>query len=238
MPDTTQEKTFFEDLIDRRFFQFIGTYLGVSFGLIQFAEFMENRYSPGFQLVDKMIIFLAVLLPAVIVFIYNHGRKGRDKWKPFERIFLPSNLVVALGMALFFFNSPPAGAATETVSITTEEGETTTRVVPKTEYTKRLVIFPFTNNTGDEDKDWLRVGGSYLLDKDIEQDMRIFSTQALSLKYYYESYNHKYLDEIPFSTQLKIAQEYYTDYFLVNTLESVEVTFKPSSTDSSVLTRK
>ena len=120
MPDTTQEKTFFEDLIDRRFFQFIGTYLGVSFGLIQFAEFMENRYSPGFQLVDKMIIFLAVLLPAVIVFIYNHGRKGRDKWKPFERIFLPSNLVVALGMALFFFNSPPAGAATETVSIASQ----------------------------------------------------------------------------------------------------------------------
>ena len=62
--------------------------------------------------------------------------------------------------------------------------------------TKRLVIFPFTNSTNNPDNDWMKVAGSFLLDKDIEQDMRIFSTNALNLKSSYEEYNQKYLNEI------------------------------------------
>lgn len=228
MTKDNKQKSFFQDLWDRRFFPLIGTYLGVSFGLIQFAEFLVNRYHFSSNIVDKLIIFLAVMLPSFGVFAYKHGKAGIQEWRAFEKIFISASLVFALILAGVFFNSDSAIASTETVSITDEEGETVTRVVPKAEFTKRFVIFPFENKTGSKEKDWLSVGGPYLLDKDLEQDMRTFSIQPLSLKYYYESYNYKYLDPIPFATELKIAQDNYSDYFITGVLEEEEERLKLS----------
>lgn len=212
-----QEKSVLQDLWDRRFFQFVGSYFAVSFGILQFGQFIENRYDLEMLLVEKLFLFLMVMLPAFVIYIYNHGRPGHDKWLHSEKIIVPTSFVLALLASLFVFN-PQASAATESVSITTEEGDIVTRVIPTADFTKRLVVFPFTNNTGENENDWLRVAGSYLLDKDVEQDMRIFSVQALSLKFHYESYNQQFLDEIPFSTQLKIAQDLYTDFFVVSSI--------------------
>lgn len=219
MTTNDSQPSFFQNLWDRRFFPLIGTYLGVSFGLIQFAEFLAGRYGFSPSIVDKLIVFLVVMLPAVAVLIYNHGQTGPQEWRPFEKFFIPASLVCALLLAGVFFNTS-ASASTEQVTITGEDGEKIRRMVPKAEFTKRFAIFPFENKTGSVENDWLSVAGAYLLDKDIEQDMRTFSTQPLSMKYYYESYNYQYLDPIPFATQLRIAQDYYSDYFITGTLET------------------
>ena len=211
-----------QDLWDRRFFQYLGTYLGLSFGLIQFADFLANRYALGTNLVDKVFIFLLALLPAMAVFIYNHGRKGHDEWRPFEKIFIPASLVLGLTLAVVMFNDSAAKAATEKISITNLDGASETRLVPKVEYTKRFAIFPFENRTGNADMDWMRMAMPYLLDKDMEQFMLNYGIQPFGMKGEYDNFNVEFPGDIPFSTQLKIAQEYYSDYLIIGRFEQGE----------------
>lgn len=205
-----------QSLWNRRFFQYLGTYLGLSFGLIQFTDFLVNRYDLNSNLVDKVFIFLLALLPAVAVFIYNHGRPGHDQWRPFEKIFVPASLVVGLSLAMLMFNDASAHAATEEISIATVEGKKETRIVPKVEFTKRFAVFPFSarKQEAGQERNWMAYGIAYLLDKDMEQFMMNYVINPTSMKSAYTSYNVKFDEDVPFATQLKIAQDYYTDYFV------------------------
>ena len=203
-----------QNLWNRRFFQYLGTYLGISFGLIQFMDFMVNRYQLDSNLVDKLFIFLLALLPAVMVFIYNHGRPGHDSWHPFEKVFIPVCLVIGFTLSVLMFNGSSAQAATEKISIATLDGSQETRIVPKVEFTKRFAIFPFTDPESQQDRQWMAYGAAYLLDKDMEQFMMNYVINPTSMSSAYRSYNAELGEEIPFATQLKIAQDYYTDYFI------------------------
>lgn len=214
MESEAQETSLLQDLWNRRFFQYLGTYLGLSFGLLQFMDFLVNRYQLDSSLVDKTFIFLAVLIPAVATFIYNHGRPGHDRWNRFERFFIPASLVIGLTLAVVLFNDSAAQAATEKISIATLSGGQETRVVPKVEFTKRFAIFPFEDRTKNSESKWLGVGLAYLLDKDLEQFMMNYAIPALSMRTQYEALNAEFLQRLPFSSELKIAQEYYTDYFI------------------------
>lgn len=214
MSTESNQPTLLQELWDRRFFQYVGTYLGLSFGLLQFMDFLVNRYQLNSSLVDKLFIFLLAMLPAVLVIAYNHGRPGRDRWRSFEKVLLPGSLVLGLTLAVVMFNDSSARAATEKISIATLDGKQQTRVVPKVEYTKRFAIFPFENTGTDAELDWMRVGIPFLLDKDMEQFMMNYAINPLSMKDEYEANKATFLNEIPFATQLKIAQSYYTDYFI------------------------
>lgn len=203
-----------QNLWNRRFFQYLGTYLGLSFGLIQFMDFLVNRYNLDGNLVDKLFIFLLALLPAVIVFIYNHGRPGHDSWKPFEKVFIPASLVVAFSLAMLMFNDGSVRAATEEISIATVDGKEETRVVPKVEFTKRFVIFPFEDLDEKSGEEWMSGAMAHLVVKDMEQFMMNYVISPLGMRRIYTSYNTEFLEELPFATQLKIAQDFYTDYFI------------------------
>ena len=214
MSEEQKNKGLFQDLWERRFFQFTATYLGVSWALIQFMEWLVARYDFSSSLVDKLAIFLVVMLPAVLIFIYNHGRPGDDEWKTYEKIFIPLSLILALILALALNRDSNAKAETEAVSLVTEEGETITRMVPKTQYTKQFVIFPFEIENSDDDNKWLSMASGFVIDKDIEQDMRIFSVNPFSLTNDYNSYDLTYPEVASFSTSLKIAQDRYSDFFI------------------------
>ncbi|MBX2817200.1 MAG: hypothetical protein KTR24_14425 [Saprospiraceae bacterium] len=224
-----ERKGLIEDLIERRFFRYLGTYLAVSFGLLQFADFVEARYHLEENLVEKVGLFLAVLLPAFVVFIYNHGRKGHDAWRPFEKIFIPVSLTLGLVLSLVCFNNLSSAELTEEVSITSEDGSEEKRVIPSLAATKKLVSFPLKNNTGNSDLDWISLAIPLLFDSDIEQDMRISHTNPTNLKYRYETYGQSFPDPISFSNEVRIAQDLYADYFLAGEIQEVtseQVTLK------------
>lgn len=214
MAEQEKSSSMLQNLWNRRFFQYLGTYLGLSFGLIQFMDFLVNRYDLDSNLVDKLFIFLLVLLPAVIVFIYNHGRPGHDSWKPFEKVFIPASLIVAFSLAMVMFNDGSVRAATEEISIATVDGKEETRVVPKVEFTKRFVIFPFEDQDGKVGEEWMSGAMAHLLVKDMEQFMMNYVISPLGMRRIYTSYNAEFLEDLPFATQLKIAQDFYTDYFI------------------------
>ena len=169
--------SFFQDLWNRRFFQFLATYIAVCWGIVQFLLFAVERYKWDNAVIEKFLLFATLMLPAVIVFIYNHGRAGDDQWKPYERFLIPGNLLIAIG-ATFFLNVGASEAKTERISLVTDEGETIIREVPNLKYTNRIALFPMENKTGDPSLDWLRHGFPTLSDADIEQDMRVISIDS------------------------------------------------------------
>lgn len=208
----TAKKSFFSDLWDRRFFQFFATFIAASWGMIQFAEWGVKRYGFDSSWVDRLVIILLILLPSVICLIYLHGRVGDDGWKKFEKILYPANIVVALLAASFLISSGTQDT-TAKVEITGEEGEVIIRDVPKAEFSKRLVIFPFENDNGT-DPTWKGIGSAILLDLELEQDMRITAISPTSISDEYGNNNYGIYDAIPFSTKRNIAEKKYSDFFV------------------------
>lgn len=211
MSDNNVKKSFFSDLWDRRFFQFLATYVAASWGLIQFMEWIVRRYGINESWVDKVVLMLLLILPSVIALIYLHGRPGADKWWKFEKIFYPINLVLALGASLFLVTG--SAQTTSEVEITNDAGETVIREVPKMEFAKRVVLFPLENENGKRPS-WKGIGSSLLLDKSLEQDMRVTAVSPSAFNGSYKHYNYEVFDNIPFSTKRNIAENYYSDFFV------------------------
>lgn len=216
MTDNTNNSVM-QNLWNRRFFQYLATYLAASWGLIQFVEWIVNRYNFDSTWVDNVAIFLFVMLPAVASFIYVHGRPGHDKWRPFEKIFYPVNLVLALSASIFLFQGS-AQSQTREVEVTTMEGDTITRIVPSQSVTSEIVFFPFDIEI--EGEEWLGYGIPYLIDKDIEQDMKWYSTQPISLKEDYLDLGHELGDDIPLANKIKIATDKYSEFFADGTVRN------------------
>ncbi len=209
--------TFFDELMDRRFFPYLATYIGVSWGLLQFLIFAVPRYGWDSSVIDRFLMFATILLPIVCIFIYNHGKPGPDKWLSYEKWLVPTGFLVAIVSSVFFINSdgtPEEAPKSDTITFTSEDGETLSRNVPNVRYSKRLVLFPLENKSGQEDLDWLRIGFSVLLDNDLEQDMRVASSSPLGLNYEYGDYNHKLEDDISTGTKIKIARDNYSEYYI------------------------
>lgn len=215
MSGSSNQKSFLQDLWERRFFQFFATYLGVCWGLIQFVEWLGKRYDLPSIYVDKLAVFLLLLLPFVISFIYIHGRKGHDRWLKYERIFYPINIVVALVCSLFLIKT--SASTTEIVKIETLEGDTITREIPKAEYTKRVALFPMESSLG-EDEDWRELSVNLLLQKDLNQDMRMIAISPTNMDSEFQDYDAEVLSVLPLAKAIKIAKDKYCDAFVTGSL--------------------
>lgn len=198
-------KSIFTDLWERRLPQFFATYLGVCWGILQFLNFVCSRYHWNSSVIDMFLIFAALLIPAVLIFTYNHGRPGKDSWTKFEKIFMPANFILAGVVAFLMGGSANAQTGPVTVMIENEEGEEVSRMVPSQSQTRSLLIFPF--NVEEGDNEWLRTGMPLLLNKDLEQDMRVTTNNPLSLDYRIKSHNYSYRDKLPLSVVLDIAKK-------------------------------
>ena len=104
-------QSLFQRLWERRFIQFTISYLLGAFGLVQLIEWVANRFHLSQHWPEIVFLFLLAMLPAVLVFIYNHGKPGPDALTKTERILIPANLVAALGLVTFlFWNKPLTGS--------------------------------------------------------------------------------------------------------------------------------
>jgi len=205
------QSTILSDLKERRLVQYVGAYIALSFGIVQFAMLAEDRYGWPSSFVDKIVLFFVALLPAVILFTYHHGRPGHDSWKPIEKIFIPLNILIALLLSIFAFNGNSV-AQTEVIKIAQEDGTEVEHMVATKAYSNRLLVFPFQHS--DAVKEWEAIATSYLLDLDLEQDSRIYSNNLFSLKEDFNSYGLELQDDMSISQSFKIANDNYADYFV------------------------
>ncbi|HQV31538.1 MAG TPA: hypothetical protein PKV71_06665, partial [Calditrichia bacterium] len=79
-----QNKSLFKSLIERGVFQVLGVYLGVSWGLIQFVDWVANRYGLSSHLPEFAFVLLLTMLPTVALLSYYHNDPHREKWGNIE----------------------------------------------------------------------------------------------------------------------------------------------------------
>jgi len=209
-------KTIFKNLLDRRIPQILGVYLGGSWGVLQFVEWLVNRYVLSPYLIDFSIVILVSLIPTVLIVAYLHGKPGRDKWTRVEKIGIPVNLLFTVVLLFLFFHGKNLGAATEKITVENEEGNRVEHVVPKREFRKSVAVFNFENKSGDAELDWLQFGLSLGLRFDLYQDF-FLETILMSDSSFYGRMKDAGFPEtvgLPFSLERKIAADYYMHYFL------------------------
>jgi len=116
--DQEERTSFFRELLARRVPQFLGGYLAASWIIVEFLDWLVNRYPLSPYLVEFGLVAMASMIPTVALIAYFHGKPGRDRWTRVEKIGIPSNLVIAAALLFFIFQGRELGATTTTVTVT------------------------------------------------------------------------------------------------------------------------
>ena len=157
-------------LMQRRVPHILTIYLAASWGVVQFVDFAVEEFllSPHWTRVS--LIALLLLLPSVVVLGWFRGKPGRERetLAKTEKIGIPANLVLCAAVLWVLFAGEDLGAATTSVTVETEDGETIERIVPKSEFRKRTALFPFDPGPGlGEEDGWM----AYMLPSALQYDL-------------------------------------------------------------------
>ncbi len=147
----------------------LGVYVLASLFLVQIFAWMSDRMVLSPHLVDLLIVFLLMMAPAVALVAYLRAELRRG-WLRTAQIGVTANLIVSAVLLVFLFQGKDLGAVTTSLTVQDEEGISTERVVPKSEFRRRLVVFFLENETGQPSRDWWRYAVPQLLSVDLAQD--------------------------------------------------------------------
>jgi len=207
-------ESFAKNLFHRRVPQIMGMYLAAGWAALEFTDFLVNRFVLSPHLTDLALLTWALIIPTVFILAWFHGAPGPDRWTKVEKIGIPINLTITAVFLIVAFGGKELGAATESLTLENETGETVERVVPKSEFRKGLVIYFFDNASGDTALDWLRYGVPMALDVDLEQDLFVDARDARALM---ERFREQGFDDgldIPFTLKRELAENIRIGYFL------------------------
>jgi tetratricopeptide (TPR) repeat protein len=166
------EQTFIKAALHRRVPQILGLYLGASWVGIEFSNMIVERYALSPRLVDFLLVLLASFVPTVLMLAWFHGAPGRDEWTRVEKVGIPLNVIVSVGLLALLFQGEQLGAATTTtVTVTDEQGQRVERVMARPELRRRIGVFFLDNRTGDPELDWLQYGLAVGIANDLGQSM-------------------------------------------------------------------
>jgi len=205
-----------KDLLQRRVPQILGIYLGSSWAIIEFLDWLINQFSISPHLPSFVLLTLVSMIPTVVMIAYFHGKPGKDEWTKAEKIGIPANVVAAILMLLFIFQGKDLGATTSLVTVENEEGQLIERTVPKSEFRKKIMLFFLENESGDTSLNWLSYGISDMLYLDLMQDIYVEATPGYhptSAELMKEA-GYADLIGLPLMLEREIAQDLHLDYFL------------------------
>jgi tetratricopeptide (TPR) repeat protein len=208
------------ELFERRVPQVLAIYLGAGWGIVQFASFVEERYGLSTAWTDLALFSWALLIPTVLLFTYNHGRRGPDRWSRSTLIGVPLNLVVAGVVLSTAFSGRDLGATTTSVTVTDEAGNTVERKIARAAFRKRLALFNFDAEAGDTAAAWLREGAMNALATDLSQD--IFLDMRLPAHFTEQLREAGFTDGhgVPLVLKRRIAEEMHLPYFATGSVAS------------------
>lgn len=157
------------NLMHRRVPQIVGMYIAASWLVIELGDWVTERSALPPNLTSYVFVAMLVMLPAVILFAYNHGAPGKDRWTRTERVVIPLNAAIAVGILYFTGPSLLVEAATETVQVTDETGAVREFEVARQGYHREVVAFFWENRSGNSDLDWLTYGLPLMLSHDMNR---------------------------------------------------------------------
>ncbi len=217
-----EKKGLLRDLINRRVLRITGFYLGGSWGVLQFLDWIVDRYLLSTLLVDLALTIVISLLPSIVLIAYFHGTPGKNIWKKSEKVFIPLNLIISIFLVLFIFGNKNLSSIGNRITVTNEQGLKIKKIVPKRNAIKKIVMFDFKNRTGVGSLDWIEQGIISMLDIDISQDpfIKTFSTmepETFKGFYLYRKFKDAGFSKVADAPKLflkKVADEVNAEYFL------------------------
>lgn len=207
------------ELFRRRVPQIFFLYLGAAWVAVEFTDWLVNRYLLSSNLVDAVLLGMFSMIPAVLLLAWTHGARGKDRWTSAEKIGIPLNLVVTVGLLTMMFHGKELGAAAEEVMIIDEQGQAVEHLVPKPAFRRKVAVFFFDNEGVRPEDDWLQYGMTQLLVTDLKQDSFIGVWSPWGG---FEGSNLAYIrragyddgTDVPVTLLQRVANEFYQQFFV------------------------
>jgi tetratricopeptide (TPR) repeat protein len=214
-----KQTTFVKDLFERRVPQIMGLYFGTCWVVIEFTDWLVNRYVLSPYLIDLILVALFSMVPTVVIIAYFHGKPGRDKRTKIETIGISVNVMFTIALILFLFSGRELGAVSKSVTLKDEEGNSIERVIPKSEFRKRVACFFFESEAGDSTLDWLQYAVPYLVCYDLYQEIFIDTRDGYQL--YNRVKREGYLEvvDLPLTLKMKIANSLHLSFILSGSIK-------------------
>ncbi|MGD2155039.1 MAG: tetratricopeptide repeat protein, partial [Gemmatimonadales bacterium] len=205
-------------LLRRRVPQILGVYLAVGWGVLEFTDWLVSRYLLSPHLLDFSLVAWATMIPTVLLLAWFHGAPGNDEWTRAEKIGIPANLALAGVILVVAFGGKDLGAATASVRLETEAGETVERVVPKAEFRKSVAFFYFDDSSGDTALHWLRYGLPGAVGVDLSQDL--FLSIWRPVEFVERLRREGFPDglDVPLALERRIADALHLGHFVTGTI--------------------
>lgn len=200
----------------RRVPHIVGAYFAGGWILLEFTDWAVGRWVLSPHITDFVVAAWLFMIPAVALLAWTHGAPGRDRWTRVETMGVAVNLLIAAAIMFGVFRGRDLGAATNTVTVMDEEGRSLEREIPKREFTRRVAVFAFVNESGDADLDWLQVGAPWSLAFDLEQDDWIRPVAGFAEELGSGPFSPSHL---PLAQQRELARGRFLDYMLVGSIQ-------------------
>jgi tetratricopeptide (TPR) repeat protein/TolB-like protein len=199
----------------RRVPHIVGAYFAGGWILREATDWAVGRWVLSPHITDVVVTAWLFMIPAVALLAWTHGAPGRDRWSRLEVTGIAVNIVVAAAVLFGLFRGRDLGAATSPVTVVDEAGLSMERDIPKREFTRRVGVFAFVNESGDDDLDWLQLGVPWSLTLDLEQDDWIRPVTGFAEELGGGPFSPSHL---PLSRQRELARDRFLDYLLVGSI--------------------
>ncbi len=219
MSSDQQSNTIIKELFKRRVPQIMGFYLGASWGIIQFVEWLVNRYTLSPVLPDIAFVILLSLIPTVLILAYFHGQPDKQRWTRVEAIGIPVNLIVTVILLTVLFQGSELGATSTNVTVQTEDGTLIERAIPKSEFRKRVLLFYFENKSGQESLDWFQYAVAQALSYDMLQDIYMNKMTPSEFNNLLKDEGIEDPTRVPLTLKLKMCRRLHFDYMISGTFD-------------------
>lgn len=211
---TNTDKSFLQKIWEKGILQIVLSYLVGAWALLQFIDWLVNRYAISPIWTDIALVFFLTLLPSVLLFTYFNDKGNNKQWQRLEKYVIPSNLILALLVLVLLFSGRDLSAKNEKITVTNENGEEVKRLVPKQQFLRRLLYLPAQVKIPE--KQWLQIAYPVLQKQDMEQDNRLSGVNPVNLYNSIRRFGYDFGDKLPLSIQRKLADYNYCD-FIVST---------------------
>jgi len=212
------------ELRDRRILPAIGVYVASVWVVIEILDRLVERYMLSPYLSDIVFWGLYSLIPAVTIIAWTHGRPGKDKATRLEKVGVPLNVIVSLGLLFAVFGDKNFDVAASQVTFSNELGQQETHFIPSETFRRRMAVFFWKNESGDPRLDWLQYGVTELLVQDLRQDPFVLANSPWNnfSDGFYARMRREGFDDglnLPVTLMRKIADEANRQYFVEGSLD-------------------
>lgn len=197
--------------------QFFGIYLGASWAVIQFVDWMAGRYLLSPHITDLALITLVSLTPAVLLLAFYHGAPGHQPLSRAGKIGVPLNIAVTVALLGMFLQGRDLSAAAKNVTVTDEDGQQVTHLIANESARRKAGMFYWANDSGDPELEWMRYALPMVLHRDLSQNPFVDGwSPTRSGGIFARLVRAGFEDGLgaPIGLQRKIAEEWHLDFFV------------------------